>query len=296
MVISVSKAAFMEAFLSLARWGRLVLLPLTVLVLVLSGFFELATVGVRPAELDKTMLINDRAWDASQGITTDGESFYFSSKYVLIKTEGDYKTVLARNADAIPPELQALGVSHIGGISYYDGRLYCAAEDSKVFERPYVLVFDAATLQYTGEAYAMDPARHTKGLPWVAVDSETGVLYCAARDYATELMRYDLKNKRYLDSLPLVNDDPAFNLHKIQGGDVCRGVLYTCANDDGQSVGRVDLADGRAAICFKRNLFPGSEGEGLTVSLTEKGVTLHCLDMSPIFLSAYVRSYLVNTD
>ncbi len=244
----MTKAAFMQAFLSFVRRGRLAFLPLTALVLTLSAFFELATVGVRPAELEKTILVNDRAWESSQGITTDGEHFYFSSKYGLIKTEGDFKTVLARNADAIPQAYQALGVSHIGGVSYYDGRLYCAAEDSKVFERPYVLVFDAATLCFTGEAIEMDPARHTKGLPWVAIDRDSGVLYCAARDYATELMRYDLKSKCYLDSLPLVNDDPAFNLHKIQGGEVFDGVLYTAANDDGQAVGRVDLATGNAAI------------------------------------------------
>ena len=291
----MTKAALMQAFLSLVRGGRLAFLPLTALVLALSAFFELATVGVRPAELDKTILINDRAWEASQGVTTDGEHFYFSSKYGLIKTGSDFKTVLARNADAIPQQLQALGVSHIGGISYYDGRLYCAAEDSKVFEHPYVLVFDAATLRFTGEALAMDPARHTKGLPWVAVDGETGVLYCAARDNATELMRYDLKSRRYLDNLPLVNDDPAFNLHKIQGGEVCGGVLYTAANDDGQSIARVDLATGRAEVLFKRRLFPGSEGEGMTVSLTDEGTVLRCLDMSPIFLSAYVRSYLLNS-
>ena len=296
MVIYVSKAAFLEVFMTLARRGRLALLPLTALVLALSAFFELATAGRRPAELQKTILINTQAWEASQGVTTDGTDFYFSSKFGLIKTEGDFKTVLIRCADAIPPEFKALGVSHIGGISYYKGKLYCAAEDSKVFEHPYVLVFDAATLQYTGESYEMDAERHTKGLPWVAVDPDSGILYCAARDYATELMRYDLKNKRYLDSLPLVNDDPDFSLHKIQGGEICGGVLYTAANDDGQSVGRVDLATGRAEIYLKRSLFPGSEGEGMTVSRTDQGLVLHCLDMSPIFLSAYVRTYPAKAD
>ena len=120
------------------------------------------------------------------------------------------------------------------------------------------------------------------------------MLYCAARDYATELMRYDLKSRRYLDSLPLVNDDPDFSLHKIQGGEILDGVLYTAANDDGQSVSRVDLATGKAEIILKRSLFPGSEGEGMTVSRAQRGVLLHCLDMSPIFLSAYVRTYAVD--
>ncbi len=292
----MTTASFLASFMLLVRRGRLLLLPLTALVLVLSGFFELASAGARPAEVSKTMLLNDQAWEASQGVTTDGESFYFSCKFGLIKTKSDYKTVLARNADAIPQELQALGVSHIGGVSYYQGRLYCAAEDSKVFEHPYVLVFDVETLQYTGECFEMEPERHVKGLPWVAVDPDSGILYCAARDHATELMRYDLKNGRYLDSLPLVNDDPDFCLHKIQGSEILDGVLYTAANDDGQSIGRVNLATGRAQIILKRNLFPGSEGEGLTVTRAEQGVLLHCLDMSPIFLSAYVRTFLVKAD
>ncbi len=289
----MTKAVFMGAFISLIRKGKgsIPLAALSALVLVLSSIFELATAGTRPAELNKTILINDQAWEASQDITTDGENFYFSCKYGLIKTKADFETVLVRNADAIPDELQSLGVSHIGGISYYDGKLYCAAEDSKVFKHPYVLVFDAKTLAYTGECYEMDAQRHTKGLPWIAVDPDSGILYCSSRDRSVELMRYDLENRCYLPSLPLVNDDPAFNLHKIQGAEIFKGTLYTSANNDGQSVAKVNLTDGKAEILFDRRLFPGSEGEGMTVSLTGKGLVLHCLDMSPIFLSAYVRTY-----
>ncbi|HBL40888.1 MAG TPA: hypothetical protein DDY98_04675 [Ruminococcaceae bacterium] len=291
----MTKAGIMKVFISLVRKGKgsVPLAALTALVLLLSSIFELATVGTRPAELNKTILVNDQAWEASQDITTDGEDFYFSCKYGLIKTKSDFETVTVRNADAIPSAFQSLGVRHIGGISYYDGKLYCAAEDSKVFEHPYVLVFDAKTLAYTGEYYEMDASRHTKGLPWIAIDPDSGILYCSSRDRSVELMRYDLKNRCYLPSVPLVNSDPAFNLHKIQGAEIFKGTLYTAANNDGQSVAKVDLASGQAEILFNRNLFPGSEGEGLTVSVTGKGLVLHCLDMSPIFLSAYVRDYEV---
>ena len=238
------------------------------------------------------MLLSTDSWEHSQDITTDGSHYYFSCKYGLIKTELDCKTVVARNADAIPDDFfNDLGVTHIGGISYFDGKIYCAAEDSKVWKHPMVLVYDAKTLDYTGISYELDPERHTRGLPWVAVDPDTGIIYCSSRDHSTEIMRYDPSTRTYLESIQLVNDSPEFDIHKIQGGDIAGGTLFLATNDDTQSVCSVELSTGRAVKLFDRNLFSGSEGEGLTVLKTADGAFLHCMDMSPIFISSYVRHF-----
>lgn len=271
-----------------------ILLPLTVLVLALSGVFELATAAARPEEVDKTMLLYADSWEHSQDMTTDGEYYYFSCKYGLVKTELDCKTAVLRNADALPDEfVENYGSAHIGGISYYNGKLYCAVEDSKVWQHPLILVYSAYTLEYTGEYYELDPERHTKGLPWVCVDPDTGIIYCAARDNATALMRYDTKTKQYIDDLVLVNEDPEFNIHKIQGCEVYGGTLYAATNDGTQALYTVELSSGKAEKLFDRNLFSGSEGEGLTILETQDGAFIHAMDMSPIFISAYVRHYAV---
>ncbi|MBR3754011.1 MAG: hypothetical protein IKK49_02770 [Clostridia bacterium] len=269
-----------------------VLTPLLALTLVLSGVFELATVSARPEEVSKTMVLGADSWEHSQDVTTDGESYYFTCKYGIIKTELDCKTVTVRNADAIPDSFKTeYGSAHIGGISFYDGKLYCAVEDSKVWQHPLIVVYDAETLEYTGEFYHLDPEKHTKGLPWISVNPETGIIYCASRDYSTEIMCYDTASEEYLEPIALVNSDPDFNIHKIQGGEVSGGVLYLATNDSTQAVFTVDLASGAADKLFDRNLFEGSEGEGLTVLETEDGAFIHAMDMSPIFISAYVRHY-----
>lgn len=269
-----------------------VLWPLLALTLVLSGVFELATVGARPEEVSKTMVLGADSWEHSQDITTDGKSYYFTCKYGIIKTELDCKKVIVRNADAIPDDFKAdYGSAHIGGISFYNGKLYCAVEDSKVFEHPLIVVYDAETLEYTGEYYHLDAEKHTKGLPWISVNPETGIIYCAARDNSTEIMCYDTATQKYLEPIALVNSDPDFNIHKIQGGEVNGGVLYLATNDSTQALFTVDLASGQADKLFDRNLFEGSEGEGLTILETEDGAFIHAMDMSPIFISAYVRHY-----
>ena len=269
-----------------------VLYPLLALALALSGIFELATVSARPEEVSKTMVLGADSWEHSQDVTTDGESYYFSCKYGIIRTESDGKTVITRNADAIPDEFKAeYGSAHIGGISYYGGKLYCAVEDSKVWQHPLIVVYDAKTLEYTGEFYHLDAEKHTKGLPWICVNPETGIIYCASRDYSTEIMCYDTGAEKYLEPITLVNLDPEFNIHKIQGGEVSGGVLYLATNDSTQALFTVDLASGAADKLFDRNLFEGSEGEGLTVLETQDGAFIHAMDMSPIFISAYVRHY-----
>lgn len=269
-----------------------VLYPLLALTLVLSGIFELATVSARPEEVSKTMVLGADSWEHSQDITTDGESYYFTCKYGIIKTELDCKTVTVRNADAIPDSFKTeFGSAHIGGISFYNGKLYCAVEDSKVWQHPLIVVYDAQTLEYTGEYYHLDAEKHTKGLPWISVNPETGIIYCAARDNSTEIMCYDTATRSYLEPIALVNSEPDFNIHKIQGGEVNGGVLYLATNDSTQAVFTVDLASGQADKLFDRNLFSGSEGEGLTILETQDGAFIHAMDMSPIFISAYVRHY-----
>ena len=81
---------------------------------------------------NKTNVVGIGAYFRSQGITSDGDTFWFSSKTTLIRTMGNYRTVVNANYSAIPEELSELGIKHIGGLSYYNGYIYAGLEDSKV--------------------------------------------------------------------------------------------------------------------------------------------------------------------
>ncbi|NLX92584.1 MAG: hypothetical protein GXZ02_01730 [Clostridiales bacterium] len=223
----------------------------------------------------------------SQDVATDGEHYYFSSRWSLIKTELDGKTETVMNIDAIPKELKDnFGSAHIGGISYWNGIIYAALEDSKVWQYPIVALFDSDTLEFTGQYYHLSAELQKNGLPWIAVDGERGLVYAAQRDNSPALIVYDLETFELIKTVPL-----SMPVHKIQGGDMYRGLLYVATQDETQAVYAIDPITGQAIKCFDQNLPKGGEAEGLTVLVTPDGAAFHTLDLGPLFINAYFRHY-----
>ena len=109
-----------------------------------------------------------------QGVATDGQFFYFSGNYFLNKTDIETNKTVAENPLAIPPALLLKGGNHIGGIAYYDGTIYAPIEDGPDYLHPYIALFDAETLRYTGVCYELPRELHIEGVPWCAVDAERG--------------------------------------------------------------------------------------------------------------------------
>lgn len=230
------------------------------------------------------------AWDRSQGITFDGEYYYFSSKAGLTKTEGDCSTVVKRNFFAIPSALkEEYGSAHIGGISYYNGKIYCGLEDSKVWNYPIVATYSAETLEFTGEYYVLDNNDLLRGIPWVAVDPDTGCLYAGDHSKtATKLFCYDTNNSMSKTGSLTLSD----TVKSIQGGEIYKGTLYVATNDDNASIYSIKLADGSVSKCLDRGLVSGSEGEGMTLHVDKDGVLYaDAIDMGPLFINAFVRHY-----
>ena len=60
----------------------------------------------------------------SQGVTNDGEYFYFSGKKNLGKADIKTGEIFRITTNAIPDELEELGYDHIGGLSYYNNLIY----------------------------------------------------------------------------------------------------------------------------------------------------------------------------
>lgn len=247
--------------------------------------------GKRHPEVSKDNVLLIGAAERSQGITTDGKYYYFSSKWGLTKSELDGKTRVKSNLLAIPKKLKdEYGLAHIGGISYSkaDNCIYAGLEDSKVWEYPVVAVYDADTLNFTGRYYILDKALHTRGLPWVAVDNDRGLLITLDHSKkANELIFYDIAdNMKYVGSVKLSE-----TVRSIQGAEMYGGMLYAATNDDTQAVYKIDPKSGDVSKYFDRNLTKGSEGEGITVLETADGAVFHAIDMGPLFINAFIRHY-----
>ncbi len=259
-----------------------VLIPLSLL----THGIDLLSEGER-TDYAKTNVVGIGAYFRSQGITTDGETYYFSSKTTLIRTETDAKTLVNANYFAIPDELKELGIAHIGGLSYYNGKIYAGLEDSKVWDYPIVGVFDAETLELV-EYYIMDAEKITRGLPWVCVDSATGYLYCTDHSKTpTKLLVYDTADGMKPVKEVALSESP----YAIQGAEVLDGVIFAATNDDTQAVYMIDPENGEVCKAFDRNLTSGSEGEGMTFLKKDGKTVLVAMDMGPIFVNAFVREY-----
>lgn len=261
-------------------------------------FLSVLTLGIdalsadkRHPEVSKDNILLIGAAERSQGITTDGKYYYFSSKWGLTKSELDGKTRVKSNPLAIPKKLKdEYGLAHIGGISYSkaDNCIYAGLEDSKVWDYPVVAVYDADTLKFTGRYYILDKALHTRGLPWVAVDNDRGLLITLDHSKkANELIFYDIAdNMKYVGSVKLSE-----TVRSIQGAEMYGGMLYAATNDDTQAVYKIDPKSGEVSKYFDRNLTKGSEGEGITVLETADGAVFHAIDMGPLFINAFIRHY-----
>lgn len=277
-----------------AAMRRLAALSLAAFMTFLSALtlgIDAMSAGKRHPEVSKDNVLLIGAAERSQGITTDGKYYYFSSKWGLTKSELDGKTRVKSNPLAIPKKLKdEYGLAHIGGISYSkaDNCIYAGLEDSKVWEYPIVAVYDADTLKFTGRYYILDKALHTRGLPWVAVDNDRGLLITLDHSKkANELIFYDIAdNMKYVGSVKLSE-----TVRSIQGAEMYGGMLYAATNDDTQAVYKIDPKSGEVSKYFDRNLTKGSEGEGITVLETADGAVFHAIDMGPLFINAFIRHY-----
>ncbi len=242
------------------------------------------------SEEAKTNVAGIGAYFRSQGIATDGETFYFSSKTTIIRTEDDYKTPVNANYSAIPDELKDdYGIAHIGGMSYYNGRIYAGLEDSKVWDYPIIGVYDAETLELV-DYYILDSEKITRGLPWVCVDPDSGYLYCTDHSkQPTKLIVFDTANE-----MSLVKEIPlSFSVPSIQGAEIYNGTLYAATNDETQAIYKIDVSTGEAVKYIDRNLIGFSEGEGLTVTVKDGKPYLITIDLGAIFVNTFVREYAI---
>ena len=239
------------------------------------------------------------AMERSQGVTTDGESWIFSGKTSLVRVSLDNEEILALNKEAIPAEFAQYGSAHIGGISFANGYVYAAIEDSKVWENPIVALFDVENLTFTGK-YVLLPGKGseseyalTRGVPWVTCDMDNGCFYVGECRNTKELYAFDLETFAYIKTIPLQTE-----VDRIQGAEMYNGRLYAATNDATRAVYQISLRTGEVVKYFDRILYQpkwienfGGEGEDITVLPMADGTVFHALNIGAMFIDANLRHY-----
>lgn len=272
-------------------------LPLLVLTLITSPVAS----STDTAELvSKNTFVFEKALLMGQGITTDGEYYYTSGAIAaldltaLAKFTFDDMELVDSHINPLPDVCTDRADDHIGGISYYNGKIYASVEDSDEYLSPCIVVFDCETLECTGEVYDLPAEIYDDGVPWCAVDGETGYLYASKWNDINTIYVYDINN-----SMKLVKEIPlSQTVHRIQGGEFYNGKLYLSNDieDNGnfKNILGVDVNTGAVEIAALRDVGGDNiEAEGLTFFPSDDGSVMHVLDYNKI-IGIFVHHYKVD--
>ena len=233
--------------------------------------------------IDKNIFVADSAMVMGQGITTDGEYYYTSGSLTGIgftavaKYTVDGMELVDKNINPLPEVCSKRGNNHIGGISCYNGKIYASVEGDDGVPAC-IVTFDAETLK-AADVYDLSFEQFPDGVPWCAVDGNTGYLYASKWKDTKTIYVYDVNNDMaFVKALTL---DKA--IKRIQGGEFLNGTLYLSkdSHDKGKirEILSVNVETGEVEVVAERNI--GSEkfeAEGMTFTKTENGAVLHVLD------------------
>lgn len=284
-----------------SRIRALIMLPLW-LICLLVGPRAQSTPGVELVSQDLVVL--GEAFTAGQGITTDGEYYYTSGAITAINTTAlakrtlDGMTTVKVRLNHLPDKCRERGNNHIGGISAYNGKIYASVEGGGECEAC-IVVFDCNTLEPTGEIYDLPNELYGDGIPWLAVDGNTGLLYASGWSHKKEIRVYDVNDgMRFVKEITVTGME---DIHRIQGGEFYNGTLYLSSDTGEERDGKwtknilsVNVETGETKIAFERNVGRDKvEAEGLTFLATEDGANMHVLDYDKL-IGLYVHHYKVD--
>lgn len=253
------------------------------------------------ALLSQKVYVMEQALVMGQGVTTDGEYFYTSGAVTALnlqllgKIDASDMTVVDKKINPLPGQCRKRGNDHIGGISYYNGKIYASVEGGDVC-KACIVVFDCETLEPTGEIYDLPNELYDDGIPWLAVDNETGLLYASKWSHADTLHVYDVNNgMRPVRDIALTGIG---ELDRIQGGEFCGGTLYLSQDTkDSGNIKRIlkaDIATGEISLCAERDVGgEKTEAEGMTFFKKDGKTSLYVLDYNKL-VGIFMREYEIN--
>lgn len=253
------------------------------------------------AELvSKNVFVFEKALLMGQGIATDGEYYYTSGAITalnltaLAKFTFNDMELVDTHVNPLPDECTDRDNDHIGGISVYNGKIYASVEDSEEYLSPCIVVFDCETLEPTGEIYDLPNDIFDDGVPWCAVDGETGYLYASKWTDINSVYVYDISNSMsFVKEIKLSE-----TIHRIQGGEFYNGTLYLSHDieDNGnfKNILGVDIYTGDVEIAAVRDVGGDNvEAEGLTFYPAKDGSVMHVLDYNKV-IGIFVHHYAVD--
>lgn len=274
-------------------------LPLLVITLLTSPVAQ----STESSELISTdTFVFEKALLMGQGIATDGEYFYTSGAIAaldltaLAKFTFEDMEIVDSHVNPLPKECSSRGDDHIGGISVYNGKIYASVEDSDEYIYPCIVVFDCETLEPTGEVYDLPKESYDDGVPWCAVDPETGYLYASKWNDIKTIYAYDINDgMKLVKEIPLQGID---TIHRIQGGEFFNGTLYLsndCEDKDTiKNIYAVNIETGEVSVAAERDVGGDNvEAEGLTFWQSEDGSNMHVLDYNKV-IGIFVHHYKVD--
>lgn len=271
-------------------------LPILLITLLTSPVAE----STDTAELvSKNVFVFEKALIMGQGITTDGEYYYTSGSITafnfqaLAKFKVDGMNIVKSRVNPLPNVCRDRGNNHIGGISYYNGKIYASVEGG---DECYacIVVFDCETLKPTGEVYDLPNELYDDGIPWLAVNQETGLLYASKWNDAEYIRVYDINDgMKNVDNIMLSE-----TVHRIQGGEFYNGTLYLSNDIEGyetyKKILSVNVETGEIGVAAIRDVGGDNvEAEGLTFCETEDGAVMHVLDYNRV-IGVFVHHYNVD--
>ncbi len=237
----------------------------------------------------------------SQGVTSDGHGWIFSWQAGVSRTDESYTTLAA---NTLPPDVAVnhvtydpatgsnhVGGNHIGDIDVHDGLVYAPIEDGNfnalatqlddpAYQHPYIGLYDAKTLAYTGRRYELPLALQSAGVPWVAVDPRSGEIYTDEWQMAHDRINVYDRHFRFSRFVPLVypaSFPAGFHLSRIQGAKVLGHTMYASRDDDAKTVFAIDLRTGVVTQLFSLLPTGTAELEGIAVRPGSHGALLHVL-------------------
>ncbi|MCR5150309.1 MAG: hypothetical protein K6B52_03675 [Clostridiales bacterium] len=227
---------------------------------------------------------------SNQGVTNDGTYYYFSGKKNLGKARMSDGEIFLINTSPIPKELKALGCDHIGGLTCYDGIVYAAIEDGPDYLHPFIVLYDAQTLKFTGKYYELPQSLHIEGVPWCAFDAQKQVIYTAEWSNAAVLNVFSIDGLKLIETIPL--SEP---VDRIQGAEMYGRKLYMSSDEENdlKRVFSVDVDTGEVKTEFTRNIGKEFEAEDLTVYEGENGPVICVLDRGARRKSMNLTKYII---
>ena len=245
------------------------------------------------------VFVFDQAFVMGQGVTADGEYYYTSGAITALDmtalakfTFPDMEPVM-HSVNPLPEVCTKRGNDHIGGISCYGGKIYASVEGGDAC-RACIVTFRCSDLSFAGEVYDLPDDCFPDGVPWLAVDPDTGLLYASPWSHAKTVYVYDVNDgMRPVRQIPVLG---LGELDRIQGGEFYRGALYLshdCKDrGDVKEIVRFDPATGTAEVFATRAVGDVSrcETEGMTVFPAPDGSLFHILDYNKR-IGVFLRHY-----